>query len=130
MLQPQGYRFKYYESLSRSGYHVPYSGPIEYTSAKCRRDSTESVLLDVCQEKLVLVGQPLVVAAYFLYDAVRAHTNWALCIMIAQAPTRAHETTVRNDKSTGEVGKGNRPLVEAVVTHEVDAGEVQVPTAL
>jgi len=29
-----------------------------------------------------------------------------------------------------EGGKGNPPLMEAVVTHEVDAWEVQVPTTL
>lgn len=39
----------------------------------------------------MLVGQPLVVAAHFLYDAVRAHTKWTLCIVIAQASTRTHK---------------------------------------
>lgn len=106
--KPRGIDSKYCQlqsSSRRSRYHVPYSGPIEYASAKCRRNSTESVLLDVCQEKLVLVGQPLVVAAYFLNDAVRAHAEWALCIMIAQASTST-KTTVRNDKQSGKVEKG------------------------
>jgi len=55
----------------------------------------------------MLVGKPFVVTANFLYDAVRVHAKWALSIVITQAP-----------------------LVEAVFAHEVDAGEVQWPTAL
>jgi hypothetical protein len=55
----------------------------------------------------VLVGQPFIVTADFLYNAMRAHAEWALGVMVTQAS-----------------------LVEAVFAHEVDAGKVQWTTAL
>jgi hypothetical protein len=72
--------------------YVPYSRPIEHAPAKRRRNSTESVLLDVCQEKVVLVGKPFVVAAYFLYHAVCAHAKRTLRIVIAQASLEKRES--------------------------------------
>ena len=47
----------------------------------------EPILLDFSQEKIMLVGKPFVVTTNFLYDAVRAHAKWALCIVITQAST-------------------------------------------
>ena len=83
-LQDQDHRFKVLSS-ELSCCYVPYSRPIENAPAKRRRNSAESVLFDFCQENVVLVGKPFVVAADFLYDAVRAHAKWALRIVIAQA---------------------------------------------
>jgi hypothetical protein len=73
--------------------YVPHSRPIEHASAKRRRNSSESVLLHVRQEKIVLIGKPFVIAAYFLYDAVRAHAKRALRVVITQtSKRRAYES--------------------------------------
>jgi hypothetical protein len=87
--------------------HVSNSRPIEHSSTKRCRDRAEAILLHVCQEKLVLVCEPLVVSADFLYDAMGAHAERAFRVMIAQTP-----------------------LVEAVVAHEMYAGQIEVSAAL
>jgi len=81
--------------------YVAYSWPVKDTSTERRRDSTEPVLFDIAQEKVVLVGKPFVVAANFLNDAVSTHAKRALGIVVAQTS-----------------------LVEAVIAHEMNAGEV------
>jgi hypothetical protein len=60
----------------------------------------EPILLDISQEKIMLVGKPFVVTANFLYDAVRAHAKWALGIVIPQASTKIIEDVNRDE--TGE----------------------------
>jgi len=71
----------------------------------------------------VLVRKPLVVSADFLDNAVCAHAHRAFRVVIAQAPTQ-----VSYDKAKGSGVDG--PLVEAVVAHEMDTGQIEVPTAL